>query len=267
MKRIVSGIILAVIACVGSGLSSRAQDPAPAPGSMLGLSADVSGAVSVTSVSPGGCPTRICSTNIVTYSHCYTNCYWKPVCATNPATGQIQCTNTLVCESRCYTNTFPQVTCTNEFLNPTTVTVRETLSGTIAENPACDQLAGLFPSNAVFTASLYLNLRTNDWLGSHLGSFKIVAGTNVLAYGSLSGVNGAGSHRGLESCAICNHIEGTLRGLVVQSGPLRGARFQATYAGNVTGATCPSPNVPQGAVSLAIDGEAVIPCFPAFSGW
>ncbi len=153
MKRIVSGIILAVIACVGSGLSSRAQDPAPAPGSMLGLSADVSGAVSVTSVSPGGCPTRICSTNIVTYSHCYTNCYWKPVCATNPATGQIQCTNTLVCESRCYTNTFPQVTCTNEFLNPTTVTVRETLSGTIAENPACDQLAGLFPSNAVFTTT------------------------------------------------------------------------------------------------------------------
>src|SRR5260221_9983465 len=115
MKRILSGTILTVIACVISVLNSQAQTP----GTMLGLSADVSGAVSVASVNPGGCPTRICTTNIVTYSHCYTNCYWKPVCTTNAATGQIQCTNTLVCETRCYTNTFPRITCTNEFLNPT----------------------------------------------------------------------------------------------------------------------------------------------------
>src|SRR6266446_5371817 len=135
MKSRISLILLIGCSLAGSGLAGRAQSLTP--GTMLGLSRDVDGALTVDSVSPGGC-----TTNFVTSTHCYTNCYWKLVCTTNTA-GQVQCTNTLVCPVRCYTNTFPQITCTNEFLTPTTVIVQQALTGTIAVSAGCDELDGL----------------------------------------------------------------------------------------------------------------------------
>jgi len=241
-------------ALVGFSLPAPAQ---PAPGSMLGFSRDVKGALAVSSITPGGCPTRICTTNLITTVR--TNCYWKLVCVTN-ALGRLECSNTLVCVIR--TNKFPEITCTNLFLTPTTVNVRESLTGSVTANLGCDELDGAFPSNAVIQAVLYANLRTNDWRGSHSGSFKILDGTNLVAVGSLSGVNGVGSHRGLEPCAICNHFEGTLHGSIVLSGALRGARIQASYKGDLTDVVCPSAIVPQGAASLAIDGTVVTVCPP-----
>ena len=258
MKNRIWLIVLIGCSLVSFGLKGRAQPLTP--GTMLGLSRDVDGTLTVNSVGPGGCPTRVCTTNVVTTTHCYTNCYYKLVCATNSA-GQVQCTNILVCPVRCYTNTFPQITCTNEFLNPTTVIVHESLTGSITPNAGCDELDGLFPTNATFEAAVYANLRTNDWRGSHSGSFRILDGTNVVAYGHLSGTGGAGSHRGLEACAPCNHIEGTLQGLVTQHGALRYARIQASYSAALPGVACPSADVPQGKISLAIEGTVVTPCF------
>jgi hypothetical protein len=239
---------------LSSALLAKAQ-----PGAMLAFSRNVTGTVTNNSERLGGCPTKVCTTNIVTFNHCYTNCYEKLVCTTNG--GVVTCTNVLVCVVKCFTNTFPVITCTNEFLNPTTVNISQTLDGTIATD-GCDELAGL--SNAVFHASIYANLRTNDWRGTHFGSFKIISGTNVVAFGGLTGINGAGSHRGLEPCAICNHLEGTLQGQIVESGPLHGAKIQAAYAGNFMNVSCPSTNAPQGAVSLGIEGVVVIPCFTFF---
>src|SRR5262249_37231727 len=159
----------------------------------------------------------------------------------------------------CFTNTFPEITCTNQFLTPTSVNLRETLTAALGVNRGCDELDGLFPSNAVLQINLSSNLRSNDWRGAHAGIFKILDGTNIIAYGAVSGANGVGSHRGLEACALCNHIEGTLRGTVFLTGPLRGAGIQAAYSGNI-GVTCPSSDVPQGAVSLNIDGTVVTRC-------
>jgi hypothetical protein len=176
------------------------------------------------------------------------------VCTTNAA-GAVDCTNVPVSEVRCFTNSFPEVHCTNEFLTPTSLAVHETLTGALIESP-CDQLSALFPSNAVFQAGLSLNVRTNDWLGTQVGVFKILSGTNVLATGTLSGVNGV-------PCGMCNQFSGTLRGIVLMSGPLHGASLQADYSAGLTDVTCPSAMVPQGTVVLKIDGVAVIPCFSA----
>src|SRR5262249_2903239 len=153
------------------------------------------GTLTVNSSSPGGCPTRVCTTNLVTTTHCYTNCYWKLVCETNG--GTVRCTNVLVCTERCFTNTFPEITCTNQFLTPTSVNLRETLTAALGVNRGCDELDGLFPSNAVLQINLSSNLRSNDWRGAHAGIFKILDGTNIIAYGAASGANGVGSHRGL----------------------------------------------------------------------
>jgi len=244
-------MLLIGCALVSSALPARSQIT---PGSLLGLSRNVVGTLTVGAVNPGGCPTRVCTTNTVTVVR--TNCYYHLVCTTN-VLGHLNCTNVLVCTV--HTSTFPQIHCTNVFLTPTDVTVREALTGAVTPNLACDELDGLFPSNSVIQAVLYATLRTNDWRGSHAGSFKILDGTNLVAVGSLSGVNGVGSHRGLEACALCNHLEGTLRGSIVQSGPLRGARIQASYSGNLAVA-CPSPVVPQGDASLSIDGTVVTLC-------
>jgi len=193
-------------------------------GSMLGLSLNVSGNLSISSVSPIGC-------------------------------------STLVCTPRCFTNVFPEIHCTNTFPTaPTRVALREILMGPVTPNAPCDEIGALFPSGAsVFQANLYADLRTNDWRGSHIGSFTITAGTNVVARGSLTGTDGVDSHR-LEPCAACNPFEGSLRGLIVQSGPLYGAAIQATYAGNLPNVSCPSSTEPQGATSLSIDGVVVIRC-------
>lgn len=257
-KRIPLVILASLLSCGFTGL-------AQVPGTSLGFSRNVSGSLAVGSISPAACPTPVCTTNITTNTFCYTNCTWKLTCTTNVSTGQVQCTNVLVCNTRCFTNVFPELQCTNVFLTPPTrVRVRETLSGAIAANAACDELDGLFPTNAAFQAIIYADLRTNDWRGSHFGSFTIIAGTNVVARGSMTGVNGVGSHRGLEPCSLCSHLEGSLRGVIVASGVLHGASIQATYAGNLTDVVCPSVDAPQGGVSLSIDGVTVIPCFRQF---
>ncbi len=256
-----------IIALIGLTLAV-AVGHAQTPGSILGLAGQVNGAVTVTSTSPGGCPTRICTTNLVTFTNCFTNIYFKFVCTTNATTGQITCTNVPVTVTRCFTNTFPIITCTNEFLTPpTSLTVRETLMGPLTENMACDEVSALFPSNAVFQAGLLLNLRTNDWAGTHLGFFRILAGTNVLASGSVSGVDGVHAALPAGACGVCNHFEGALHGVVLESGPLHGARLTASYIADLPGVTCPSASVPQGPVVMAIDGVAVIPCPFVFTGF
>ena len=255
---------LSLVTLIGTTLAASFAQ-AQTPGSILGFAGQVNGSVAVSSSAPGGCPTLVCTTNMVTYSHCYTNTYWKLVCFTN-ATGQIQCTNMPVTVTRCYTNTFPQITCTNVFQTPTSLTVHETLAGGLTENTGCDQMSALFTSNAMFQASLSLSLRTNDWVGTHLGIFKILDGTNVLAYGSLNGVDGVSASSG-GTCAVCNHLEGTLHGVVVASGPLHGARLTASYAADLTGVTCPSSDVPAGAVVMTIQGVGVMPCFSLFPGF
>jgi hypothetical protein len=194
----------------------------------------------------------------VTINRCFTNCEPKFICVTNAA-GGVTCTNVLVCSVHCYTNTFPQITCTNEFLAPTREMVTQVVRGSIG-TAGCDELGTEFPSNAVFEAYLLETLRTNDWRGTLVGSFKIWDGTNVFATGVLSGVDGAGSHHGLEPCAICNHLEGLLRGTIWAAGALHGASIQATYAGNYANVACPSGAAPDGALSLAIEGVAIIPC-------
>jgi hypothetical protein len=249
-----SRMLLIAFGLLISIVSTQAQIT---PGSLLGLSRDVKGTLAVTSISPAGCPTRVCTTNLITSVR--TNCYWHLVCTTN-VFGHLECTNKLICSV--HTNTFPQITCTNVFPTPTSVTTRETLTGAVTAHLPCDELDGLFPTNATIQAILYTTLRTNDWRGSHSGSFKILDGTNLVAVGSLSGVNGVGTHRGLEDCAICNHLEGTLRGSIVLSGPLRGARIQAAYKGDLTGVVCPSTTVPQGDATFAIDGTVVTLCPP-----
>ena len=257
-KNGLSLIILIGGGFVNSGFIGQAQ--AQTPGTMLGLSQDVNGTLTVNSVNPGGCPTRICTTNLVTSIDCHTNYQRIRVCTTNATTGIVSCTNTLVPSVRCRTNTFTHIDCTNVFLTPTTVAIQEALSGAItAGTNGCDELSGfgLFPSNAVFNAVIYAQLRTNDWRGSHSGSFKILDGTNVIASGSLTGVNAA--------CRPCNHIEGTLSGLVKGSGALAGARIKASYMGNLTAVSCPSPNVPQGVIQLEIDGVVVTRC-PSLAG-
>jgi len=234
-------------------MSSQAQ-----PGQMLNFSENVAGMITNVSMRPNGCSTLVCTTNTVTEVFCYTNCYEKLVCRTN-ASGQLQCTNVLVCTTRCFTNTFPKITCTNVLSNPTTATIIQSLDGVIGPD-GCNGLDGLLPTNLVIHASLYANVRTNDWRGTHYGAFRIVSGTNVVAYGSLTGVNGAGSHRGLEPCAPCNHLEGTLSGQIVLSGPLHGAKIQAAYAGILPNVSCPASNAPQGPVMLGIEGVTVTPC-------
>jgi len=106
-------------------------------------------------------------------------------------------------------------------------------------------------------------VRTNDWVGTHLGIFKILDGTNVLAYGSLNGVDGVSA--AANSCGICGHLEGTLHGVVLAGGTLHGARLTASYVADVAGVNCPSPTVPQGAVTMTIQGVGVIPCFSFLS--
>lgn len=258
MKYGKSLILLVTSALLSASIPAPAQ---PTPGSLLGFSRDAIGTLTASSVNPAGCPTRVCTTNLETVIR--TNCYWRMVCVTN-ALGRLDCTNTLVCVAR--TNTFPEITCSNVFLTPTSITAREALTAAVTVNSACDELDGLFPSNAVIQAVLYADLRTNDWRGSHAGSFKILDGTNLVAVGTMSGVNGVGSHRGLEACGLCNHIEGTLHGSIVASGVLRGARIQASYKADLTDVKCPSVSVPQGNVSLSIDGTVVRICTPRLIG-
>lgn len=250
----------AILAMTGFTLASSLVQ-AQTPGSISAVAGQVTGTVSVARSTLGGCPTRICTTNFVTEERCFTNTFQTIVCTTNPA-GMVSCTNVPVTVVRCFTNTFPEISCTNEFLTPpTSLRVEEALSGALTEG-ACNELSALIPSNAVFQASIALNVRTNDWVGTQIGAFRItVDGTNILVIGSLSGVTGLSTplpDNG--TCAVCNGFQGTLHGTVVAPGPLHGAQIQAAYRGVLSGVTCPSANVPQGAVQLVFDGVAIVPC-------
>src|SRR5262249_49437178 len=139
----------------------------------------------------------------------------------------------------------------------------ETLTGQLTENASCDQMSGLFPSRAMFQASLSLSVRSNDWVGTHLGIFKILDGTNVLAYGSLNGVDGVSA--AVNACGMCGHLEGTLHGVVLAAGASHGARLPASYVADVAGVTCPSSAVPQGAVTMTIQGVGAVPCLSFLS--
>jgi len=230
---------------------------AQTPGSIVALGGSVTGAVTVVSTGLGGCPTRVCTTNVITEVRCFTNVFWKLVCTTNTA-GLIQCTNIPVLETRCFTNTFPEITCTNEFLSPATLRVSETLSGVLTE-AACDELT--IPSNAVFYATLTLDVRTNDWVGTQNGAFWIMVDTNIVAYGFMTGVTGLRTPLPDGPCAACNGFQGTLRGTVFAPGALKGAKIDAAYAGVLSDVVCPSASVPQGPVHVVIDGVVVLPCF------
>jgi hypothetical protein len=238
-----------------AGILAASISQAQTPGSLLGVADQVNGSITVTSTNINGCPTRVCTTNEVTNICCFTNTFWKLVCTTNSA-GAINCTNVLVTETRCFTNTFPEIRCTNEFLTPTSLAVKETLTGPLTEL-SCDQLSPFLPSNTVFQANLFLNVRTNDWLGTQFGFFKILSGTNVLATGSLTGVTGV-------PCGECNQFGGVLHGILLVSGPLHGASLEAEYGGSLSGVACPSMTVPQGSVALVIHGVAVVPCSSGF---
>lgn len=259
MKRSVITAACSILMFAGIAITARAQS-----GSIHSLSLNMAGSATNTSVRPGGCPVLVCTTNIVTINRCFTNCEPRLICVTN-ANGGVTCSNTLVCKVFCYTNTFPEITCTNEFLAPTREMVNQLVRGGIGTD-GCDELGTLFPSNAVFEAYLLETLRTNDWRGTHIGSFRILADTNVFATGILSGVDGAGSHHGLENCAICNHLEGLLRGTIWAPGALHGASIQATYAGNYANVACPSATPPDGALLLGIEGVTIVPCPRFFDG-
>ena len=239
---------------------------AQTPGSITAVAGQVTGTVAVATSTVSGCPTRVCTTNFVTRVECFTNIFQKIVCTTNSASGAVTCTNVPVTIERCFTNTFPEITCTNVFLTPpTTMRVEEALFGPL--NPgACNELAALFPSNAMFEASIALNVRTNDWVGTQIGAFKITVGTNILAIGSLTGVNGLSTPLPDDgSCAVCNGFQGTLHGTVLQPGPLHGSQIQAAYRGLLTGVTCPSATIPQGPVDFVFDGVLVVPCPAIFT--
>lgn len=253
-----------IVACMAITLAMAVcARGAAAPGSLLTASGQVAGTMTVTSSTPGGCPTRVCTTNMVTFSRCFTNWIWKLVCTTNSA-GMVQCTNVPTQVVHCYTNTFPEITCTNEFVAPSSEELSETFSGPLSAVAGCDQLFGMFPSNSVFNAVLHLNVRTNDWVGTESGTFKILSDTNLLAVGSLTGVTGLGTPVAGGPCGVCNHFEGTLFGAVLPAGPVPGARIQAAYAGDVTGVTCPATNAPAGAATLLINGVGSVPCFTPF---
>src|SRR5437773_3146689 len=183
----------AIFAVITAALATSASPSwAQTPGSILGLSAQVNGTLSVDSSNTSGCPTRSCTTNVTTRIQCLTNVVWKRVCTTNAA-GVIQCTNVTLPVVRCYTNTFPKITCTNEILTPVSLAVSAKFSGAFAETHPCNEIE--FPSNAVFQAVLHFNLRTNDWVGTQEGTFNVLDGTNVLASGSMTGISGLRSHR------------------------------------------------------------------------
>jgi hypothetical protein len=58
-----------------TGILAASIGHAQTPGSLLGFDGQVNGSITVTSESPSGCPTRICTTNDVTNMFCFTNTY------------------------------------------------------------------------------------------------------------------------------------------------------------------------------------------------
>ena len=249
ISMIIVGLMLLTVSPLGNSLLNSACGktsypirPAPQGDTQFGFSRDVVGTLVVTTTNAMGCGGQVCTTNTATFSGCVTN-----------ATGGITCSN----------KTVTTIVCTNGVTTVTAYKLHESLSGTITANVTCDELGGRFPASATFQAQIDSDVRLGDWRGLHTGTFLIMDGATLVASGTLSGSNGVGSHGALgEACAICNHMEGTLVGTVL-SGTLSGAQIQATYAADLTAVTCPSANIPAGAVTLTLDGVVVSRNCPA----
>jgi len=249
ISMIIVGLMLLTVSPLGNSLLNSAQGkvsypirPAPQGDTQFGFSRDVVGTLVVTTTNAMGCGGQVCTTNTATFSGCVTN-----------ATGGITCSN----------KTVTTIVCTNGVTTVTAYKLHESLSGTITANVTCDELGNRFPASATFQAQIDSDVRLGDWRGLHTGTFLIMDGATLVASGTLSGSNGVGSHGALgEACAVCNHMEGTLVGTVL-SGTLSGAQIQATYAADLTAVTCPSANIPAGAVTLTLDGVVVSRNCPA----
>ena len=173
-------------------------------------------------------------------------------------------TTVVHCESNCvrqavsFTNTVTNVTCTNDYGGAAIFHLQQNLTGPIAANASCDELSAYLPTAATFNASFNTGVRQPDWRGYHTGNFTISVGTNIYAVGELYGDNGVSSHGATEPCAPCGHFEGALSGELTWLSGLPGGHIQATYAGDITGASpCSSNTPPQGPVTLYLDGVAV----------
>jgi len=231
-----------------------------------------------------------CSTSWVSYLTCHTNGF---NCVTNGT--QVSCSPIRVCETNLYsvigncktitnqqiqamtitnravvytTNFVAHVACTNDFGGSAVYRVTQSLSGVVAANPDCDQLAGYFPAEATFQATFAAHLQQPGWRGYHTGVMSILSGTNVIATGQVLGSNGNGSQGALEPCAICGHFEGVWQGTIIQNSALKGLQIHATYAGDMPAGTCDANVLPRGPVTLTIDGVVVLTnCFlPAPAG-
>lgn len=264
MKQSMMCFAVVIAMVVGVATVSQAQSGPTNPSmgeTLIGFSQDVSGSLTNLAVRPSGCGTRVCFTNTVPVIRC-TNVYETVViCRTNSEQTVICVTNT-VPRYTCWTNYVNRVVCTNDVGSTPNLKLRQAVHGAVTANPSCDELVNKWPTNTTIEIMLETTLRQPDWRGVHSGWFTIRAGTNVVATGSVSGNNGIGSHGAQEPCAVCNHLEGSLRGVISLPGPLRGAKIQASYSGDLPQVNCPSPVPPAGDIQLSIDGLVIAPCSP-----
>jgi len=202
----------------------------------------------------------ICTNRFVPVPVCITNTVPILSCTTNGFQTVIHCEPRRIVTEVCFTNSGPQLVCTNDFGTNSILRVNETVTGPLVAS-ACDELGAFLPSNAVFHATFLADMRQTDWRGLHTGVFTITSGTSTVVAGTLSGTSGVETHGTV--CALCNHFEGTLLGSLSVAGAFRATRIQANYSGDFPDVTCPSTNIPQGAVELTLDGVAVLPtCLP-----
>jgi len=202
----------------------------------------------------------ICTNRVVPIPVCITNTVLILSCTTNGFQTVVHCLPHRIVTEICFTNSAPQLVCTNDFGTNSILRVRETVMGPVAAT-GCDELGAFLPSNSVFNATFLADVRQSDWRGVHNGVFTITSGGVTIMAGTLSGTSGVETHGAV--CALCNHFEGILHGSLLVAGPLRNARVQANYAGDFPDVTCPSTNIPQGAVELTLDGVAILPnCLP-----
>ncbi len=147
-------------------------------------------------------------------------------------------------------------------------------AGPMTPNAGCDEALG---TNLIFATKWNTNVRAPDWRGYHAGRFIMFrvgsnGKTNLFAFGNLDGSNGAGTHRAplaaeAEDCSSCGHFEGSLRGVIIESGTLSSGTIKGTYAGEHLDGSgnpiscCPPPlTPPHGAFRMTLDGVITTPC-------